>query len=296
MKTWIMIALTIMVGIGLAPIDAEAAKRLGGGSSAGMQRQSVAPAKPAAPTQNAATPAKPAAPAAAPAPAGNRWLGPLAGLAAGVGLGYLFSQGGFGGMGSIISTLIMALLVGGAVMLAIRFFMKPRAQVQPAGGPNNFSMMGSETVAAPPPSQMVGNGGGPDFNSQFQANIPAGFDAAGFVRQAKTAFMNLQQANDSADLETLRDMSTDEMFTVFKSQIDSRFGAKQKTEVVTLAADLLEVVTENANHIASVRFAGMIKEEGEAIAAPFEEVWNMQKPVSGGAGWMLAGIQQVATA
>jgi predicted lipid-binding transport protein (Tim44 family) len=29
---------------------------------------------------------------------------------------------------------------------------------------------------------------------------------------------------------------------------------------------------------------------------PFEEVWNLHKPVSGGAGWMLAGIQQVATA
>ena len=69
-----------------------------------------------------------------------------------------------------------------------------------------------------------------------------------------------------------------------------------RTEVVTLAADLLEVVTENAMHVASVRFAGMIKEEGETVAAPFEEVWNLQKPVSGGSGWALAGIQQVAAA
>jgi predicted lipid-binding transport protein (Tim44 family) len=145
---------------------------------------------------------------------------------------------------------------------------------------------------------MTGNAGtgGPDFRSQFQPNIPAGFDATGFVKQAKLSFMNLQKANDTGDLETLRDMSTDEMFTLFKSQIDSRFGVKQRTEVVTLAADLLEVVTENAMHVASVRFAGMIKDDGEAVAAPFEEVWNLQKPVSGGAGWMLAGIQQVATA
>lgn len=299
MKTWIMIALTVMVGIGLAPIDAEAAKRLGGGGSAGMQRQSVAPQKPATPAQNAAAPATPAAAPAA-APAGNRWLGPLAGLAAGVGLGYLFSQGAFGGMGGIISTILLGLLVFGGVMLAMRFFMKPRAQVQ-AAGPNSYNMMGQETVAAPPPSQLTGitgNGssGGPDFRSQFQPNIPAGFDAAGFVKQAKLSFMNLQKANDTGDLETLRDMSTDEMFTLFKSQIDSRFGAKQRTEVVTLAADLLEVVTENAMHVASVRFAGMIKEEGETVAAPFEEVWNLQKPVSGGSGWALAGIQQVAAA
>lgn len=299
MKTWIMIALTVMVGIGLAPIDAEAAKRLGGGGSAGMQRQSVTPQKSATPAQSAAAPATPAAAPAA-APAGNRWLGPLAGLAAGVGLGYLFSQGGFGGLGGMMGTILMGLLVFGAVMLAMRFFMKPRAQAQPVG-PNGYGMMGHETVAAPPPSQltgMAGNGGtgGPDFRSQFQPNIPAGFDAAGFVKQAKLSFMNLQKANDTGDLETLRDMSSDEMFTLFKSQIDSRFGVKQRTEVVTLAADLLEVVTENATHIASVRFAGMIKEDGETIASPFEEVWNLQKPVSGGAGWMLAGIQQVAAA
>jgi predicted lipid-binding transport protein (Tim44 family) len=296
MKTWIMIALTVMVGFGLSAQDAEAAKRLGGGGSTGMQRQSIAP-KPAVPAQSAAKPATPAATPAAPAPAGNRWLGPLAGLAAGLGLGYLFSQGGLGGM---MGTILMGLLVFGAVMLAMRLFMKPRAQAQPAG-PLNYGMMGSETVAAPPPSQltgMSGNGaaGGPDFRSQFQPNIPAGFDAVGFVKQAKLSFMNLQKANDTGDLETLRDMSTDEMFTLFKSQIDSRFGIKQRTEVVTLAADLLEVVTEGANHVASVRFAGMIKDDGETVAMPFEEVWNLQKPVSGGAGWMLAGIQQVATA
>lgn len=294
MNKWIMIALTLMVGIGLAPLDAEAAKRLGGGSSAGMQRQAVTPQKPT----TAPAAAAPAAAAPAAAPAGNRWLGPLAGLAAGVGLGYLFSQGAFGGMGSILSTILLGLLVFGGVMLAMRFFMKPRAQVQ-AAGPNNYSMMGQETVAAPPPSQLTGMAGGganPDFRSQFQPNIPAGFDAAGFVKQAKLSFMNLQKANDTGDLETLRDMSTDEMFTLFKSQIESRFGATQRTEVVTLAADLLEVVTENAMHIASVRFAGMIKDDGETVAAPFEEVWNLQKPVSGGGGWTLAGIQQAAAA
>jgi len=63
---------------------------------------------------------------------------------------------------------------------------------------------------------------------------------------------------------------------------------------ITLAADLIEVVTENAMHLASVRFAGLTKDDGETVAVPFEEVWNMKKPVPGGAGWMLAGIQQVA--
>ena len=36
------------MSLGLAPIDAEAAKRLGGGKSLGMQRQATPPAAPAA--------------------------------------------------------------------------------------------------------------------------------------------------------------------------------------------------------------------------------------------------------
>jgi len=42
-------------------------------------------------------PAPVTTPVTAPAPAGNRWLGPLAGLAIGAGLGALFAGGGLGG-------------------------------------------------------------------------------------------------------------------------------------------------------------------------------------------------------
>ena len=80
-------AFAIVVGLGMTPQDAEA-KRLGGGKSFGMQRQASPAAPAAAPTQAA----KPAAPAAAPATATppkqgmSRFLGPLAGLAAGLGI------------------------------------------------------------------------------------------------------------------------------------------------------------------------------------------------------------------
>jgi len=29
------------------------------------------------------------------------------------------------------------------------------------------------------------------------------------------------------------------------------------------------------------------------VAAPFEEIWNLSKPVDGGKGWTIAGIQQL---
>jgi predicted lipid-binding transport protein (Tim44 family) len=272
-----------MISVGFCPSQAEAAKRLGGGNSTGMQRQTVTP-------QKSAVTAPPAAPVTPAAPAGNRWLGPIAGLAAGVGLGYLFSQGGFGGIGSIISTLLIGLLVFGGVMLAIRFFMKSRAPMETAGGVSNYRMLEQESVIG---QSRTTN------NLQPGSNIPYDFDSVNFIKHAKLSFINLQKANDLNDIEMLRDMSTDEMFAVFKSQLDLRHGAQQHTEVVTLEAELLEVVTETVQHVqmhvASVRFVGMIKDDGETVAGTFEEVWNLQKPITGSSGWTLAGIQQTST-
>ena len=83
MKNVFIAVFSLVVALGLGIGDAEAAKRLGGGKSVGMQRQSVAQ-KPAAPAQQAA-PGAPSAPLGASAAAPKRnWMGPLAGLAAGL--------------------------------------------------------------------------------------------------------------------------------------------------------------------------------------------------------------------
>ena len=95
-----------LISFGLIAPDADA-KRMGGGSSIGKQRSTT--------SQQTAAPAKPVqAPAAAPA-GGNKWLGPLAGLAAGGLLASMFMGGGLaGGMGNIL--MILA-LVGGAFFI-----------------------------------------------------------------------------------------------------------------------------------------------------------------------------------
>src|SRR5213079_173541 len=109
--------------------------------SLGAQRQVTAPPK-------QATPPSQQQPAAAPQPAGqNRWLGPLAGLAAGLGLGWLFAQGGFG---PVIGALLMALLAGAVVLALMRLLSRGR----PQGSRLQYSGFGDETVAAPPPSQL----------------------------------------------------------------------------------------------------------------------------------------------
>jgi predicted lipid-binding transport protein (Tim44 family) len=276
MKGFIALLAALALGAAALADDAQAA-RLGGGRSLGAQRQSVAP-------QRQATPPSQQQQAAAAPQSGNRWLGPLAGLAAGLGLGWLFAQGGFG---SFVGVLLMALLAAVVVAALMRLLGKGRA----TGSRLQYSGFGDETVPAPPPSQLPGDTVQPNYRSQFVSNIPANFDVDSFTQEAKRNFLRLQEANDRGDLVRLRQVTTQQMFDALKADAGVR-AAPQQTDVIRLDASLLEVVTEGDVHWASVRFSGSIREDARSAAEPFEEVWNLCKPVNGSSGWLLAGIQQ----
>jgi predicted lipid-binding transport protein (Tim44 family) len=287
MKHLLSISVAAFLALGLMVQDADAA-RLGGGRSVGAQRSSVAPSKSVqqTPPSKAAPTAPAAAPAAPPAPAGNRWLGPIAGLAAGLGLGYLLGQGGMGGLGGMLSSVLMMALVGFAVFFVIRLLTRRKTE-----GNLQFAGMGNEPVSAAPAS--LGSGAAPAFGGQPQPNIPAGFDTEGFLRQAKLNFVKLQAVHDSGKLGELREFTTDAMFESIKQDLLQHGAVGQQTDVVTLDAELLEALTEGDTHWASVRFSGMIREDANAQAESFQEIWNLAKPVSGATGWVLAGIQQL---
>ena len=104
-------------------------------------------------------------------------------------------------------------------------------------------------------------------------------------------FVRLQAVYDSANLADLREFTTPQMFAELKLEIDERGASPNQTDVVTLDAELLGVRSEAGEHLAAVRFTGMIRESADAVAEAFDEVWTLSKPVSGG-GWVLAGIQQ----
>jgi predicted lipid-binding transport protein (Tim44 family) len=282
MKRLFFALIALVLGAGLFPDEAEAKGRLGGGRSAGVQRQVAPPQKQAAPpSQQQAAPQQ--------AAGASRWLGPLAGLAAGLGLAWLFAQGGFG---AVLGTLIVALAAGFIVMLLVRLLARRR----PGERPMQYAGLGNETVAAPPPSQVPLSDAGtqPNYRSQFVPDIPAGFDVEGFLAQAKRNFIVLQEANDRGDVEALREVATEQMFDALKDELGARGGEKQQTDVVTLNAALLEVATEGPMHWASVRFSGTIREDARELPVPFEEIWHLQKPIDGSTGWLLAGIQQVS--
>jgi len=84
MKKIFVAVFALFLTFGLSVGEAGAA-RMGGGKSFGMQRQSVAPR----PARQATAPA-PTSPATAPAATPKRnWMGPIAGLAAGLGIAAL---------------------------------------------------------------------------------------------------------------------------------------------------------------------------------------------------------------
>jgi len=280
----------LFFGLSLPAPEAEA-KRMGGGGSFGMQRSSPPPAKPATPPRQAQP--QQAAPAAAAAPAqaaGRSWMGPVAGLAAGLGLAALASYLGFGE--EMASLLLILLLVGGAFVLY-----KVLTRNRQSQSPLQYAGAGANERAAPLRFEAPAAGAGAekvDADATAVGRIPAGFDTEGFLRQAKLNFIRLQAANDRGDMDDLRNFLTPEVFAEIQMQYRERGQAAQFTDVVELEAELLEVVTENGQYVASVHFHGLIREEEGAPVQAFAEVWHLAKPVEGGFGWRVAGIQQVS--
>ena len=109
-------------------------------------------------------------------------------------------------------------------------------------------------------------------------------------------FIRLQAANDAGDIDDLRAFTTPEMFAAIKLDLQDRGGAGQRTDVVRIDAEVLDVAAEADRQIVSVRFHGLIREEADAAAVPFDEVWHLVKPTDGSREWAIAGIQQPAAA
>jgi predicted lipid-binding transport protein (Tim44 family) len=300
MKRFLILALGAIAAMTVVvATDSAQAGRLGGGRSLGAQRQAVppppsttnvAPVSPVAPTQ--ALPPK-VAPAATGA---SRWMGPLAGLAAGIGLAALLSH--FGLSEGFANILLLALLVLGGIFL-IRLFLARRgaapAPMQYAGATPGAA---GGSLATPSPSfrdervrtgfrrrrERIGN--------TNERQIPAGFDPVPFSATGHASIRKPAGCVRRGRLERGR-CATPEMFAEIDKEIAER-GAHTPTDVATLDASLLEVTTEGDRHWASVHFKGSLREDGAVFPKPFDEIWNLVKPVNGKTGWLLAGIRQLA--
>ena len=311
----LLFAAIAAVSLGLS--DLADARRMGGGRSLGAQRESVTPSRPApapaTPAGNAVTQTQPstptaakAAPSAAPAPApsgASRWLGPIAGLAAGLGLAALLSHFGLSeGFGSL---LLIGLMVIAAIFV-LRMFLARRQTAAPmqyaAAGAGNRPAASYESPpvpawksaqsTAPAAEHIAAEPEAPVFGV-VRKPLPEGFDAEGFAKEAKRQYVEIQRSYDNADRKALASVMTAEMNAEIGRELDER-GVHQPTEIVTLDAEVLDVATEGSNYWASVRFTGLLREDGEPLPKSVDEIWNLTKPVNGKAGWLLAGISQLA--
>lgn len=314
-----MALLVLSAGSLLAlPFDAEARRSMGGGKSFGTQSSNVAKQRPAAPppaatttNRSAAAPAAGAAAGAAAAPRSgmSRFLGPIAGIAAGLGIAALLSHLGLGG--ALLEFLSSAILIGLVIFAIIFLVRKLRGGArQPAmaqAGNNSFRNANNNnasayrrTSSAAAPAQtsapvtpaassapaVAAVPAAPVDTSWF---IPENFDTPAFLANAKQQFVKIQALWDAGNLDALREYMTDDLIAEIKPELLGREDAR--TEVVLLNAELLGIEQVSGGHLASVRYSGMLRESSEPEAFRFEEVWNLYKGEH--TGWLLAGIQQI---
>ncbi len=309
---WAASTLLLVAAIILTVVSAEAeARRFGGGMKFGRQSNNIMKQRPAVtPPAAKATPsagtntaagAKSAAAAGAAKSGMSRWLGPIAGIAAGLGIAALLSSLGLSGAFlEFLSSAILIALVIFAIMFVLRR-LRGNSSLATAGAYNrnaandnvkpmfkqshtDASGTHSNTTGAAPVIETVSATQDPSWF------IPNDFDVPAFLDQAKTQFKRIQALWDAGDRAGLSQLLTDDMLVEITPKLPYPDDANI-TEIVLLNAELMGIETVAGGYLASVRYSGMLKENAGAQAERFEEVWNLYK--ADGQGWLLAGLQQI---
>jgi predicted lipid-binding transport protein (Tim44 family) len=290
----VLMLLIGFIGLTLVSVDADA-RRLGGGRSMGRSAPPVKPRTPPVTPQQPRQAQQQSArtPSGQPRPSGaSRWLGPLAGLAAGGLLASLFFGDAFEGF-QFFDFLLIGLLIFGAVMLfrAMRSRSAPMVP-RPAPAPAGVSRSAPRPHGGKPSFEIpeIRRGGGGSAVAMDER--PAWFDEPQFLRAAKNHFVRLQAAWDVGNMEEIREYVTPQLFAELEAERRD-YVERQYTEVVSLDTELLGLATEHDHVVASVRYSGMIREEKEAPARPFTEIWHIERSLRDPkANWYIAGIEQ----
>lgn len=252
--------------------DAEA-KRFGGGKSFGNSRSFS--------NTSGASNASRMQPAAKPASSASKWLGPLAGLAAGGLLASMFMGHGFG------SGILSWILIAGALFIGWRLlsrFLSPRQNVQ-----NNAAFQTDQgRVVSDVPFNVNRD------DTSTTSSTSASFDETAFLRQAKTVFIRLQTAYDNKNLTDIREFTAPQVFAEVQMQLQERGEEPNQTDVITIDADLLDLDLQSNDMTASVRFTGLIREQKNAQPENVNEIWHFTKDKFS-QNWLVAGIQQEAS-
>ncbi len=272
MQRFFSLALALCLSLTLS-LDANAAKRFGGGKSFGsapshqttQQRQS----QPAG-ANNTATNKAPAAASGA-----SRWLGPLAGIAAGGLLASMFMGDGFQGL-QLFDILIFGLLA--FVLFKIFAARRPAMAGAGAGGQMRTSaqpgLFGSSSAAQP------------------AIQTPAWFDQKRFIEQGREHFLSLQQHWDSNEMDKISEFVAPALLDFLKQERANIGDAYQATYIDELQVQLDGLDDLDEQTIATLTFSGLAKtsrfDQGEA----FSESWRLERAKGDNQPWLIAGIRQ----
>jgi predicted lipid-binding transport protein (Tim44 family) len=279
MQRFLSIALALCLGLGLTLSHDAEARRFGGAKSFGsapshQTRQATPPA--------AAAPGAAAA-AGKPASGASKWLGPLAGLAAGGLLASMFMGGGFQGA-QMMDFLVIALVA----FLAFKLFSAWRRR----NAVNPPAMAGGAPYQRQAPQAAPIFGGSSAVAPRPVINAPAWFNESSFIEAGRSHFMALQQHWDANEMAQIAEFVTPQLLTFLTAERASLGDGFQSTYVDDLQVQLDGVDDQADKTIATLTFSGVAKtsrfDQGEA----FSESWRLERAQGENQPWLVAGIRQ----
>lgn len=278
---WLLPFLTVFLMVGMTIPDAEA-RRMGGGKSFGaapmhksqpaQRQQSQQQAAPRNQQQN------PAATSGA-----SRWLGPLAGIAAGGLLASMLFGDGFQGL-QMFDILIFGLIA----FVLFKLFRRRSAPVMqrqphPAGGPAEHPQQQNWPTQATAAEQPVA----PPVTMQ----APAWFDADSFLKGAEEHFFTLQRHwrdGDTAGMAEYLDP------TLLQQMLAARAEAPPSSNgfVEELEVRLEGIEQRDGRTIATVGFTGLDRDFPADEGERFDESWRLERADGENQPWTICGIRQ----
>jgi predicted lipid-binding transport protein (Tim44 family) len=260
-------------------LDAHA-KRFGGGKSFGsapshQTRQ--------APQQTQAAPNQAGRQTPAAASGASRWLGPLAGLAAGGLLASMFMGDGFEGI-QFMDILIFGLIA----FLLFRFLAARRRQQQPA-------MAGHAPMQRDMPQQpstSIFGGSAAPVAAAPVINAPAWFNEQSFISAGREHFLSLQQHWDANEMDKIAEFVTPQLLEFLSRERADLGDGFQSTYVDNLDVQLDGVDDLSDKTVATLTFTGVAKTSRFDQGEVFSESWRLERAVGDNQPWLVAGIRQ----
>lgn len=123
--------------------------------------------------------------------------------------------------------------------------------------------------------------------------LPAEFDRDTLLADLRGHFVRLQDAWDRGDAQALECLATPEMLAELRHELPVLEATphRGRTEIVTLAVELLGCERLQNDLVVSAEFSGLMRESALEGAVPFRELWLLIQSRDAAGAWRLARHQ-----